>query len=420
MKNSVRWVALLMSCLLLLGIPAIAADTDILISPAPVYVKLRVESVSKNLIYKKLAVQSGTAVMDAVKLALDEQHISYRAADSRFTSIAGETEGMFGGKDGWVFCVNNVPQPASVAGYALRGGESILLCYGDFSGMPATLLPHISAARGADGLVTLTAAAQRLTYDGQWNPVYSTVPVAGAALKAGGGSYVTDGEGKAVLSAEDSARESLPVQLSQKAADGKPLAVRLEPDFALDLSGLRYITFSDISNGKWYDAAVTDISARGAIKGYDDGTFRPMKPLTRAEAAAVLARLSGAELSIQPAAAFTDVSQDQWYAKYINWAANTGIVNGTNGAFMPEALISRQDLCVMLTRYADTVMKKTLPADHAAPVFDDAENISYYAAEAVYRLQKAGVAEGSEAGFFPRENASRAEFCVFLQRLLTY
>lgn len=419
MTKIVKWTAVFLSCLLLLGAPALAESTvSTLRSASPVYITVRVEGASKCLAYEThWAVQTGTSALDAVKAVLDARDVGYVSDSARFTVIAGEKDGTFGGWDGWVWCLGNAPQSGSMAGYSVQGGESILLCYADPNGTPPTLFPHMSAARGADGLVKLTLTAQRTTYDADWKLVYSTVPVTGATVSAGNSTYVTDSQGQVMLTAEDSAKASLPLQITAYADNKKPLVVRFASDFTVNLTAVRYNTFSDVAPGAWYYGAVMEMSARGAVNGYADFTFEPDSAVTRAEAVAALARLTGADVLVQPAASFTDVSQDAWYAPYVNWAYAAGVVDGMGGVFKPDADVTRQDLCLMLTRYVDKVQRLTLPETYAAPAFDDASDISAYAAEAVYRLQKAGVVDGFGDIFLPGQNASRAQLCMLMQRL---
>lgn len=419
MRNFVKRTIAAISCMLLLAVPALAEDAQLLIASAPIYISVRVEGISKNLVYEAhWAVEAGSTVLDAVKSVLDARNVAYAADGTRFSAVSGEKDSRFGGWDGWVWCLGNAIQTGSMADYTVQGGESILLCYADTSGTPPTLLPYVTAARGTDGLVTLTFTAQRSSYDADWKLIYATVPVTGAAVTAGSGSYVTDAAGKVFLTAADSGLRTLPVQISSYAANGKPLVVRLTPDFTIDLSAVRYSQFTDVGNGAWYDAAVTDMSARSAVNGYADKTFRPLNPVTRAEAVAVLARLSGADLGAQPVSAFSDVSRSAWYAPYVDWAVSTGVADGMGDVFRPESPITRQDLCVMLMRYADKIMKCVLPETNAAPAFEDAADIATYAAEPIYRLQKAGVADGFGTVFLPRQSASRAQLCMLLQRML--
>ena len=92
--------------------------------------------------------------------------------------------------------------------------------------------------------------------------------------------------------------------------------------------------------------------------------FVPNGNLTRAEAAAILSRLTEgfAEDGTYPAAPYSDLVSGAWYVKYINFAADKGIVNGrTDGTFDPDANITRAEFATMIANFA-----KIAPVDTAA------------------------------------------------------
>ena len=72
----------------------------------------------------------------------------------------------------------------------------------------------------------------------------------------------------------------------------------------------------------------------------------------------------------------------------------------------------------MLMRYQENVVKTQLPETAEAPAFLDNEQIASYAAEAIYKLQKAGIVQGNEGKFNPLGNASRGELCKMLSGLV--
>ena len=105
---------------------------------------------------------------------------------------------------------------------------------------------------------------------------------------------------------------------------------------------------------------------------------------------------------------------DAWYARYVNWAAANAIVNGTSETtFDPNAAISRQDMAVMLYRYAQQY-GIVLPEQTAAP-FTDEGSVAAYALPAVQALHRAGVINGMPDGSFrPYETATREQACAVL------
>ena len=91
---------------------------------------------------------------------------------------------------------------------------------------------------------------------------------------------------------------------------------------------------------------------RAYISGYEDGTIRPEKYLTREEAAAVIYNL--AEItSTKTDITFKDVGWDRWSSEAINTLASEGIVSGENGFFRPDDNITRAEMAALISRYTN-------------------------------------------------------------------
>lgn len=102
------------------------------------------------------------------------------------------------------------------------------------------------------------------------------------------------------------------------------------------------LTFSDLENGAWYVPAVKAMTEAGIISGYYDGTFKPNRHITRAEFVAMLMRTentqSGKELP------FTDVPSYLWSADCISSAYEAGYIDGyEDGTFRPDSPITRAE-----------------------------------------------------------------------------
>lgn len=102
------------------------------------------------------------------------------------------------------------------------------------------------------------------------------------------------------------------------------------------------VTFSDLADGAWYIPAVTAMSEAGVINGYPDGTFRPDRYITRAEFIAMLMRTKDIQsFSDIP---FTDVTSDLWSADSIYTAYTNGYISGyEDGTFRPDSPITRAE-----------------------------------------------------------------------------
>lgn len=180
--------------------------------------------------------------------------------------------------------------------------------------------------------------------------------------------------------------------------------------------------FSDVKRGSWYYISVYDLVSKGIINGKTATTYEPNGNITRGEFAKILATATLSEDQLNAnyngAAAFND--SNTWAKKYINWASAVGVVNGTgNGNYSPNAQITRQDMAVMIDRYAKSVRNKTLPEKNAAITFSDDSQISTYAKTSVAAMQKAGIINGKGNNLFaPKENATRAEAAKMISYFL--
>ena len=243
-------------------------------------------------------------------------------------------------------------------------------------------------------------------------------PMAEVKLTVDGVEYVTDAQGKALLSAGDSAKETVSVQLEKLADTGAPLLVRLAPDYQLDLTAAEEVMpFSDLPKGEWYTEPVLKMLELGVVNGMPDGSFQPTGTVTRAQVANMLFKLAG-QPAPQGDAVFADVKADSWYADAVRWAYEQGIVTGSEGKFRPDDAVTRQELAVMLVRYQEKVVKTALPEVAEAPAFADNDQIAAYASEAVYLLQKAGIVTGADGRFQPAATATRGQVCKMLAGLV--
>lgn len=118
-------------------------------------------------------------------------------------------------------------------------------------------------------------------------------------------------------------------------------------------------SYSDVAYGKWYNNPISTMSALGIITGYPDGTFKPNKPITRAEFAAIAARFD--ETQSGKSATFSDVI-GHWAAKEIGIAyANDWIKGYPDGTFKPDQNITRAEAMTLINRVLER--KPESPAD---------------------------------------------------------
>ena len=173
--------------------------------------------------------------------------------------------------------------------------------------------------------------------------------------------------------------------------------------------------FTDVPESRWSYPYIQQLYDAGVVSGTSATTFEPTANVTRAQFVTMLAGLQGADVSAYTSGKFADVPADAWYAPYVNWAAENGVVYGVSDtAFAPDTEISRQDMAAMLYRYAGQFGIQ-LGTGNPAITFTDEADIADYALPAVEALQRAGVISGMPDGSFrPRDTATREQACVML------
>jgi hypothetical protein len=100
-------------------------------------------------------------------------------------------------------------------------------------------------------------------------------------------------------------------------------------------------TFKDIQN-HWAKSTIEAFAAKGLISGYTDGTFRPNGNISRAEVATILSRFSLRRDYTAPT--YTDISPGAWYAAAVMKASEYGLMQGSSGRFRPKDLCSRNEM----------------------------------------------------------------------------
>ena len=108
-------------------------------------------------------------------------------------------------------------------------------------------------------------------------------------------------------------------------------------------------TFTDVPENQWYSEAVITLAGMGVVNGYLDGTFRPDAPITRAEF--VTMAVNFAKAGNGTYCSFADVSQDMWYYGAVAKASEKGWIGGyPDGTFGPERYITRAEVTIIINR----------------------------------------------------------------------
>ena len=168
--------------------------------------------------------------------------------------------------------------------------------------------------------------------------------------------------------------------------------------------------FTDLDANYWWVLnPLQELYSKGFVNGRTATTFAPGENITRAEFLKILLM----ELNMVDAnatVAFSDVNANDWFYSYVASGANKGIVKGrTETEFAPNALITREEICIMTMR-AVRACNIDLGTAVATGTFTDEANIASYAVEDVHALKAAGIVSGRDTGAFDsKANATRAE-----------
>ncbi len=179
--------------------------------------------------------------------------------------------------------------------------------------------------------------------------------------------------------------------------------------------------FTDVT-ADWYKEAVLFAYNNNLMNGMDKTIFMPDSATTRGMLTAILYRKEfGDETPEFKKAPFTDLKQN-WYKTPINWAYEKGVVKGmTDTTFAPEEKVTREQIAVMMYRYAkydkmDVSQKKNLTS------FPDAKKVSSWAKEAMEWAYAEGLITGSDIDgkvlLAPQGAATRAQIATILMRYI--
>ena len=177
------------------------------------------------------------------------------------------------------------------------------------------------------------------------------------------------------------------------------------------------LPFTDVPQGAWYEDAVRYVYEAGLMTGTSSTTFAPNDPMTRAMLVTILWRMAGSPV-VNYLMDFDDVDPAAWYGEAVRWAVSEGIAGGYGGGlFGPGDAITREQLAVMLWRFAQHAGYDTTQGGMAIREYADYEQISDFALEAMNWAVNVGIIGGTSATTLsPSGSATRAQAAVMLQR----
>ena len=218
------------------------------------------------------------------------------------------------------------------------------------------------------------------------------------------------------------------VEAKLAAAETEAERVALCAELRAAVSGLKIVDnmFDDVASG-WYKPAVDFAQASGLMSGMGDNKFAPDVTTTRAMVAQVMYELADEPDVSGLTCPLSDVDSTAWYADAVIWAYNAGVVSGyEDGTFRPGRAITRQEMAVMF--YGMLFGTDSILAEDdiklALGAFKDGDTVASWAREAVAVCYISGIMVGDNGSFKPTDLLSRAQlaqvFRSFYETQLTF
>ena len=173
--------------------------------------------------------------------------------------------------------------------------------------------------------------------------------------------------------------------------------------------------FTDLTGYDWALDHIDKLIEKEIVNGTSETTFEPGSDVTRAQFAKLVALAFGLKKTDAAAAVYSDVNDGDWFKEFVDIASQNGIATGyPDGTFLPNAKITREEMCVMLARAL-----KSYELETKENTFADKAQMGDWAIESIDLLSANGVIVGKENNLFaPKDYATRAESAVVISRIL--
>lgn len=250
----------------------------------------------------------------------------------------------------------------------------------------------------------------------------------GVAVGEDGTVYVADTENHAVRRVKDGVVTTLAVSRETPEAPVQPRGILVQNDRLLvtDLFAqtvleidLSPVSYADIPADYWAESYITAATERNILESTGGNCFSPNAPVTRAAFAVMLSRIHqyvDGSAVINGESTFSDVPADASYAAAVRWAADLGVIQGNNGLFNPNQVVTRQQLVAMFYRYAQVMGYDTSAGEDTNILsYTDALSVSEYAVAALQWACGEGIVSGyADGSLRPHGQATRAHMSKIL------
>lgn len=172
--------------------------------------------------------------------------------------------------------------------------------------------------------------------------------------------------------------------------------------------------FVDVTDDKWYYDAVAYVYQQGIMVGMNETTFEPNTTVNRAQVVQMLYNLEG-QPQVSGDSGFSDIRDGQWYAKAVAWASANDVVAGyEDGTFRPTRAVTREEFAQILYNYAKC-KGYGLSASADLGKFPDSGQVSSWAETALGWANGNGLINGHDDGRLdPKGSTIRAQAASIL------
>lgn len=193
------------------------------------------------------------------------------------------------------------------------------------------------------------------------------------------------------------------------------LYVSFYPVFALTVSNSP--VFNDVDNSHPNYAAILDLQSRGIISGYSDGSFKPDRNVSRAEALKIILLGSGFNVQDAPVSSgFEDVKDNAWYSKFISKAKSLFIIQGYfDNTFRPDKTVTLAEGLKILLSAKQVNLSEF---DGKTDLFNDVYSSDWYAKHFQYAREKNLVDCDDQCNVYPAGSMTRAKLADIMYRFI--
>ncbi len=193
--------------------------------------------------------------------------------------------------------------------------------------------------------------------------------------------------------------------------------------YGYGLSGSTTVTgsddqlFTDVASDAWYATYVEYAVENGIMSGMGDGTFDPNGNMTRAQMCQIIYNLAG-NPEVSGDASYADVEANAWYAPAVTWCIENDIAVGRSETeFAPTAAITREEVADILYRYSISQDMDVAVASNTLGAFTDADSISASMVDALSWAVDQGIVTGiTDTTIVPNGTATRAQIATMMMR----